>query len=313
MRPSSNPLRKFLTCLLGVALAGLVSGCEINDFINPGEPRIVDPDTAQHPLVVPVLDTLASGVEEPDAAYADATDIEPADLIPDITDYKIGPNDLVSISIFDLLGEGTGEQVKTARVTETGMISLPFIQPVKASDLTERQLEDAVSKAYEDARLIRNARVSVTVEEARARTFSIQGNVGSPGEYQLTKPDFRMLDAMVTAHAPAVAIGVPYAYVIRKVTQPGTDELNPSSIPPAPESPETTPPPPSQQPGMTPEPQPQPQQPTTPAPRRPPRRLQRRLPRQRLAICSRLRPRLPAPRAARSPVPIQSNFFPAQP
>jgi polysaccharide export outer membrane protein len=250
---------------MGVALAGLVGGCEINDFINPGEPRIVDPDTAQHPLVVPVLDTLASGVEEPDAAYADATDIEPADLIPDITDYKIGPNDLVSISIFDLLGEGTGEQVKTARVTETGMVSLPFIQPVKAADLTERQLEDAVSKAYEDARLIRNARVSVTVEEARAQTFSIQGNVGAPGEYQLTKPDFRMLDAMVTAKAPAVAIGVPYAYIIRKVTQPGTGELNPSNTPPAPESPETIPPPPSQPPGMTPAPQPQPQ-PTTPAP-----------------------------------------------
>jgi polysaccharide biosynthesis/export protein len=243
-----------------VAFAAMFSGCEINDFVNPGEPRIVDPDTTQHPLVVPILDTVASGIEEPNTAFASATDIEPSDLIPDITDYKIGPNDLVSISIFDLLGEGTGEQVKTARVTETGMISLPFIQPVKASGLTEHELEDAVSKAYEDARLIRNARVSVTVEEARARTFSIQGNVGSPGEYQLTKPDFRMLDAMVTAHAPAIAIGVPYAYVIRKVTQPGADELNPSSTPPAPESPETTPPSPSQ-PGMTPEPQP-----TTPAP-----------------------------------------------
>jgi len=73
--------------------------------------------------------------------FSDATDIEPSDLVPDVSDYKIGPNDLVNVSIFDLLGEGTGEQVKTVRVTETGSVSLPFIPPVKADGLTERELE----------------------------------------------------------------------------------------------------------------------------------------------------------------------------
>jgi polysaccharide biosynthesis/export protein len=217
------------------ALAMLLAGCDAspwNDFLNPGEPKILDPD--QKPLIVPILDTLASGIEEPDTAFSDATDIEPTDLIPDVSDYRIGPNDLVSVSIFDLLGEGTGEQVKQVRVTETGSISLPFIPPVKASGLTERELEDAVSKAYEDARLIRNARVSASVQEARARTFSIQGNVGSPGEYQITRPDFRMLDALVTAHGPAVTLGVPYAYVIRKLSQPGENGPGPSGEPNAP-------------------------------------------------------------------------------
>jgi polysaccharide biosynthesis/export protein len=217
------------------ALAMLLAGCDAspwNDFINPGEPKIIDPD--QKPLIVPILDTLASGIEEPDTAFSDATDIEPADLIPDVADYRIGPNDLVSVSIFDLLGEGTGEQVKVIRVTETGSISLPFIPPVKAAGLTERELEDAVSKAYEDARLIRNARVSVAVQEARARTFSIQGNVTTPGEYQITRPDFRMLDALVTARGPAVAVGVPYAYVIRKLTPPGEPGSSPSGEPNSP-------------------------------------------------------------------------------
>jgi polysaccharide export outer membrane protein len=218
--------------MMCIGLAGFLSGCELNDFLNPGEPKIIDPN--QKPLLVPVLDTLASGIEEPDTAFSSATDIEPADLVPDISDYKIGPNDLLSVSIFDLMGEGTGEQVKTVRVTETGMISLPFISPVKAQDLTERQLEQAIQKAYEDARLIRAARVSVTVAEARARTFSIQGNVVTPGEYQLTKPDFRMLDAMVVARAPAVSIGVQYAYVIRKVTAPSNPnnlQMEPSTPP----------------------------------------------------------------------------------
>jgi protein involved in polysaccharide export with SLBB domain len=232
LRLSSTSGRKLvsgaLSALACAALLVLSAGCDgpfMNDFINPGEPKIQSPG---RPLVVPVLDTLASGIEEPDSAFASATDIEPADLVPDVSDYKIGPNDLINVSIFDLLGEGTGEQVKTVRVTETGMISLPFIPPVKGDGLTERELETAISKAYEDARLIRNARVSVTVSEARARTFAIQGNVANPGEYQITRPDFRMLDAMVASRAPITAIGVEYAYIIRK-TPPAPANNTPSA------------------------------------------------------------------------------------
>jgi polysaccharide biosynthesis/export protein len=235
-----------ISALACVVLLGLMPGCDgpfMNDFLNPGEPHIMYPG---RPLVVPVLDTLASGIEEPDSAFSNATDIEPGDLVPDISDYKIGPNDLVNVSIFDLLGEGTGEQVKTVRVTETGMVSLPFISPVKADGLTERDLEAAVSKAYEDARLIRNARVSVTVSEARARTFAIQGNVGSPGEYQITRPDFRMLDAMVASRAPAASIGVEYAYIIRKTPPPAASGSTPSTPPTTPDTGGGTP---STQPG----------------------------------------------------------------
>jgi polysaccharide biosynthesis/export protein len=211
-----------LTGLSCIAMASVLTGCEVNSFLNPGEPHIRPKDS--QPLVVPILDTLASGVEQPDTAYASAADVQPQDLVPSVADYRIGTNDLINVSIFDLLGEGTGETVKTIRVSETGNISLDFISPVKAAGLTEQELQDGIVKAYQDAKLIRNARVSVTVVEARARTFSIQGNVGLPGEYQITRPDFRMLDAMVTAKAPVNSQGVEYAYVIRKI---------PPIIPPA--------------------------------------------------------------------------------
>ena len=207
--------------LIWAMLTLLLAGCDAspwNDFLNPGEPKIVDPD--QKPLVVPILDTLASGIEGSDAVFPDATDIEPNDLVPEVADYKIGPDDLVDISVFDLMGAGTGEQLKEVRVTETGSVSLPFIPPVKAGGLTEHELENSVSKAYEDAHLIRNARVSVTVREVAARTFSIQGNVGSPGEYPISKSDFRMLDALVTASGMRQPTGVEYAYVIRKAAEP---------------------------------------------------------------------------------------------
>jgi polysaccharide export outer membrane protein len=229
--------RGVLAGIASFAMLAMLGGCEINDYLNPGEPTIQGKDAK--PLVVPILDTLASGIEEPDTAYANATDMRPEDLVPDVADYKIGKNDLVSVSIFDLLGEGTGETVKTARVSETGMLSLPFISPVKAEGLTEQDLEQAIIKAYQDAKLIRQARVAVTVAEARNRTFSIQGNAALPGEYQITKPDFRMLDALLTAHAPVQAIGVDYAYIIRKLTPASTTA--PGGAAPAGQHPATSP------------------------------------------------------------------------
>jgi protein involved in polysaccharide export with SLBB domain len=215
-----------------------LSGCETNDYFNPAEPPIVSKDAK--PLVVPILDTLDKGVEDSQVTFPQAQDVSARDLIPSVSDYTIGKTDTVSVSIFDLLGEGTGETPKVVRVSETGMISLPFIPPVKAEGLTEHQLELAVIKAYQDAKLIKNARVTVQVVEARARTFSIQGNVGAAGEYQITRPDFRMLDAMVTAHAPNVSIGADYAYIIRKISAetptppPATEPSEtPGSTPPA--------------------------------------------------------------------------------
>lgn len=248
-RISLKALGRILCGLSCVTMVGLLSGCGIwNDFFNPGEPYIISKGAS--PLPVPILNTLGPGIEEPDTSYTDATDITPADLVPEVTDYKIGTNDLVSISIFDLMGEGTGETVKTARVTETGTVSLPLIAPIHAAGLTEQELEQAISKAYQDAGLIRNARVSVTVAEARARTFSIQGNVGAGGEYQITRPDFRMLDALMTAHAPQNPVGVDYAYIIRKPseTEGGTttQPTLPSTTQPAPGD-LLTPPPPTTQ------------------------------------------------------------------
>ena len=228
-----------LACL---ALSCLLTGCEWNDFINASEPKVLGKDSK--PLVVPILDTLDPSVEEPDTAYSQAVDVRPQDLVPDISDYRMGKNDTVSVSIFDLYGEGTGEAVKLVRVSETGMVSLPFISPVKAEGLTERELEQVVSNAYQEARLIKNARVSATVAEARARTYSIQGNVGSVGEYQITRPDYRMLDVMVAAHAPAAAIGADYAYVIRKVSSetPAVPPVLPATQPsPNPSLPTTAP------------------------------------------------------------------------
>jgi polysaccharide export outer membrane protein len=132
----------------------------------------------------------------------------------------VGKNDLLSISITDLVGPGI-ETVKQARVSESGNISLPLVGQVRAEGLTEAQLETEIQRAYREANLMPNAQVSVTVQQALARIFSILGSVARPGVYQITQSDFRVLDALVTA-GDVNSQGVDYIYIVRRTDMGAT-------------------------------------------------------------------------------------------
>jgi protein involved in polysaccharide export with SLBB domain len=167
------------------------------------------------PLIRPILDRLTSGIDEPDVMFAQATDPKPEDLVVTPHDYQIGKGDLLAVSITDLVGPQV-ETLKQMRVSETGKISLPLIGQIQAEGLTEAQLEVAIQQAYADASLIAKAQVSVTVIEARNRTFSISDAVGAPGQYAIINSDFRLLDALVLARGVQNPT-VEYIYVYRKL------------------------------------------------------------------------------------------------
>lgn len=196
--------------LFGLLLLG---GCETSGLLDPGEMM----RTTQQPLFMPIIDKLDPR-DEVEPEYVNADDVRQADLKPSTTDYVIGRNDLLSISISEVAGPGV-ETVKTTRVSESGNVSLPLIGSIKAAGLTEAELEKTIAQTYRDKGLIQQAQVSVSVLEARQRTFSILGVVGRPGQYQIVQSDFRMLDAITLAGDVSVQ-GIEYAYIIRKETKP---------------------------------------------------------------------------------------------
>jgi beta-lactamase regulating signal transducer with metallopeptidase domain len=150
-------------------------------------------------------------------ATSNPNTIRPEDLEPGkTTDYHIGPNDLLAITLSDLNGPNT-ETVKQARVTESGNISTPFLKdPIHAAGKTEFELERAIVKAYLDANLIRNANVSVTIIDARGRTFAIMGAVEAPGNYPILKSDFRLLSAIAEARGTSSASHIDFIRILRK-------------------------------------------------------------------------------------------------
>jgi protein involved in polysaccharide export with SLBB domain len=199
--------------LTGSALLGgllVLAGCETKGFFDPGEMM----RTTKEPLTVPVLPSLAEGLDESEPEFAAAEDVKQADLKASSTDYVIGRNDLLSISLSDPGAAGI-EQVKTTRVSESGNVTLPLIGSIKAAGMTEAEFEKYAAQIYRDKNLIQNAQVSVIVLEARQRTFSILGAVARPGQFQIIQSDFRLLDALTLAGDVQIQ-GIEHAYIIRK-------------------------------------------------------------------------------------------------
>jgi polysaccharide biosynthesis/export protein len=208
-----NSGNRTLWCLALIALVATLTGCK-NGFIDPGEMG-----RYQKSLPIPILRVLDAGIDEPDPKWRNVSQVTAEDMQPTPGDYVLGRNDYVAILITDLVAPNV-ESVVQKRISESGMVSLPLIGQIQAAGLTEAQLESAVNQAYKDRGLIQNATVSVSVLEARNRTYTITGAVGNPGEYQILSSDFRLINALNYARN-VTSTGIDYVYIIRKQQQPG--------------------------------------------------------------------------------------------
>jgi protein involved in polysaccharide export with SLBB domain len=219
--------------LCGLSGSGL-GGCQNSDygledaagkgFLNPAEMQRLG---HQRLGPLPILDRL-SGLDEPNEEFATARSVTADDLRVDSADYLIGKNDLLSVSLTDV--QPGVETIKTARVSESGNISLPLIGQIPAAGYTEAQLEKNIAKKYEDAGIVKNAQVSVTVVEARGRTFQVRGAVARPGQYAIVQSDFRLHDAIILA-GDVTFPNIEYCYIIRPPAKAAAAATQPSTQP----------------------------------------------------------------------------------
>ena len=95
------------------------------------------------------------------------------------TDYRIGPKDLLDISVF-----GLNELNKTVRVSEDGKISLPLVGEVEVEGITKADLEKKLSQLLEE-KYLQNPQVTVFISEYQSKRVSVLGAVRNPGSYEL--------------------------------------------------------------------------------------------------------------------------------
>jgi polysaccharide export outer membrane protein len=84
-------------------------------------------------------------------------------------DYKIGPQDLLEISVFE------AEKLnKTVRVSSQGNISLPLIGILKVKGLTTEELEKEIRSLLAE-KYLQDPQVNVLIKEYRNQRISVMG------------------------------------------------------------------------------------------------------------------------------------------
>lgn len=94
--------------------------------------------------------------------------------------YRIRAADKLGIRIF-----GEEDLSVIPRVDAKGTVNLTLIGELRIAGLTVNEAELAISQAYREHKLLRNPRVTITVEEYASREVSINGMVKDPKRYAL--------------------------------------------------------------------------------------------------------------------------------
>lgn len=117
---------------------------------------------------------------EPNATDSDGQVIAGGGMIG--PDYKLGPEDVITMTVFNL-----PEMTQTIRVENDGTITVKLLGKVKAAGLTTVQLRDELQtelgKTY-----LEDPHVTVFIKQFHSTPVSVVGAVAKPGLYQMPGP-----------------------------------------------------------------------------------------------------------------------------
>ncbi|MEM9373130.1 MAG: polysaccharide biosynthesis/export family protein [Planctomycetota bacterium] len=181
-----------LVLAAGLAVAGVLGGCGTWDsYLDPSKLGRWE----RTPTRVPILTHLAA-IEDPAEQFVETSEITPEDLEPQTQLYRVGPGDVLALTIWDLVSRGSAE-VFPRQVDQNGYIEIPQLGRIFVTGLTESEVVEAVSQRMSG--LVAVPEVSLTVESRRQQIFHLMGAVQGPGPYVVPSADYRLLEALIVA------------------------------------------------------------------------------------------------------------------
>ncbi|MEN9841125.1 MAG: hypothetical protein RL376_925 [Verrucomicrobiota bacterium] len=109
-----------------------------------------------------------------------------------------------------------------ARIDSQGRLNLPLVGEVAIAGLKVQEAQQAIERAYQEGRFLRNPRVTISVEEYAAREVSIQGQIRSPGRYPLPIESSMTIIELVTRAGGFNDTAKGTAVRITRILQDGT-------------------------------------------------------------------------------------------
>lgn len=105
--------------------------------------------------------------------------------------YRLTTGDRVRLTVFDLAAE-----ISEYTIDEAGAIAVPALEPVVVTQMTTKEAAGAISKAFAQAGLYRNARVSIDI--VSFGPFYVLGEITKPGEFAY-RPGMSLFAAVALA------------------------------------------------------------------------------------------------------------------
>lgn len=165
-------------------------------------------------LCLAALLSVRAQAPRPAPTVSPMTDAGPANL----PGQKIGPNDLLAISVYD-----SPELTRTVRVGAEGYIRLPMVsQRIQARGLLPSELETAIAEILAREGILVKPVVMVTVAEYSSRPVSVVGAVKKPLTFQAVGR-ITLLDAIARAEGLSDVAG-PEILVTFYEPEPGGEE-----------------------------------------------------------------------------------------
>lgn len=124
-----------------------------------------------------------AGAEGSLAARDRAVDTYVAAATPGNLGYRIGPQDVLDISVFK-----APDLSKTVQVAEVGTINLPLVGEVGAAGKTAADLERDL-EAKLGAKYLKSPQVTVYLKEYNSQRITVEGAVKKPGVYPIRGHD----------------------------------------------------------------------------------------------------------------------------
>jgi polysaccharide biosynthesis/export protein len=144
------------------------------------------------------------------AAAAEAARKLTAGATPGNSAYRIGPLDMLDVSVFKV-----PDLSKTVQVGDDGQISYPLIGEVTAAGRTTHELERDLAKRLGD-KYLRSPQVTVLVREYNSQRITVEGAVKNTGVYAM-KGNTSLVQAMAMAGGIDITIGSGDVVIFRTI------------------------------------------------------------------------------------------------
>lgn len=188
-------MRTIVMLLFVMTSAVAMNGCEVDSFFNPSVTGYYE----STPSSMPIL-TRIDVIERESGFTPDVTKPTAEDLVPNELVYRVAPGDVVRVEIYELVSANQTD-VSVRVIDQAGSIRLPTLGDIQAAGLTVDELQERIIKRLTE--LISDPLVTVVLEDGRSFQFTIYGAVAGTGLYALTRPDFRIMDALSLAGGTA--------------------------------------------------------------------------------------------------------------